>query len=245
MYVASTTLLSLNAFDTSSNTYAMAGVATTYYLVDAVADAACLAVPYDAGAPGGSCANPVYAGAFRLPEGRHSIGYFGVDKIGNYGGVGISSISVDGTPPQAGLALNGAPLADGATVTATAADVITLSAADRDEGGPVSGLATAYFLIDITPEECEYSDWSGGVSGAGSAGSCENPFYTGPVTLPEGEHIVYYLAEDNVGNRESRKNVVVSVETVDTKIKDAAKQAKDFYERATKVLKSIQPTGQP
>ena|GEM_PF-3862560 len=212
LYVSTFAALTINATDVSGNSFALAGVATTYYLVDTEPTPACLGTVYDPAAPGGTCANPVYAGEFSLPEGRHSIYAVGVDKLGNLGAISVSSVAVDGTAPEASLAINGAPVAAGATVYAYAGDLLTLSATDYASGGVASGvtsgLATTYFLIDISPEECEYSDWTGGVNGAGS---CENRFYTGPLTLPEGEHIVYYLSEDNVGNLARLNSVMVSV----------------------------------
>lgn len=211
LYVSTSTSLNLNSRDVSENSYALAGVATTYFLVDTEPTPACLGMVQSTAAPGGTCANLVYTGDFTLPEGRHSVYYVGADKIGNVGGSSISIVSVDGTAPEAGLAINGTPLAPGSTVEVMAGDLLTLSATDYASGGLASGLATTYFLVDITPEECEYSDWSGGVAGAGSAGSCENRFYTGPVALSEGEHAVHYIAEDNVGNSSEIKTVQIEV----------------------------------
>ncbi|MCM2267179.1 MAG: IPT/TIG domain-containing protein [Elusimicrobiales bacterium] len=208
LYISTSTPLNLNATDVSSNSFALAGVATTYYLVDTEPSPACLATAYDPAAPGGTCANPVYAGAFTLPEGRHSIYHLGVDNLGNVGAVGVSSVAVDGTPPGATLEINGTNVAAGATAYVPAGAVLTLSATDYFSGGLQSGLATTYFLVDITPEECEYSDWSGGVDGVGS---CENSFYSGPLTLPSGEHVVYYMAEDNVGNVEPLRQTTLLV----------------------------------
>ncbi|MDP2865091.1 MAG: hypothetical protein Q8O90_02495, partial [Elusimicrobiota bacterium] len=68
-YISSSSLVELAAEDRSSNTFALAGVASTYYLLDEEPTPACLGTAYNANATPGSCPNPLYNGPFRLNEG--------------------------------------------------------------------------------------------------------------------------------------------------------------------------------
>lgn len=203
VYVSSAAGISLYSTDTSSFTMALAGVASTYYLVDVSSTPECLATTYDPYAASGTCANPVYAGPFTVAEGLHSLYYNAVDNIGNYGVGGSSVVYSDGTAPWTELMLNSGVLSPDATVYAGISDVITMVSSDTISNGVASGLATSYFLIDVSPSACS-TQGGGGLSGIGS---CENPYYGGPLSLPAGEHVIYYLAADNVGNRESLKSV--------------------------------------
>ncbi|MHB0995280.1 MAG: chitobiase/beta-hexosaminidase C-terminal domain-containing protein, partial [Elusimicrobiales bacterium] len=208
VYLSSTTRIGFDAADVSTNAYVLAGMASTYFLLDAGPTPECLATPYNPLAAPGTCANHFYYETFSTTEGVHSLYYQGIDNAGNLGEPVIVTLRSDGTPPAAELALNGAPIIAGSTVYATAADTITLSAADVLSNGVASGLATTYFLIDISPEECDYLEWSGGLNGMGT---CENRYYGGPFSLPAGEHVLYFYGEDKVGNTEPLRTVYVMV----------------------------------
>ncbi|MHB0997228.1 MAG: fibronectin type III domain-containing protein, partial [Elusimicrobiales bacterium] len=208
VYLSSTTRIGFDAADVSTNAYVLAGMASTYFLLDAEPTPDCLATPYNPLATPGTCANHFYYEAFSATEGPHSLYYQGIDNAGNLGEPVIVTLRSDGTPPAAQLALNGAPITAGTTVYATAADTITLSAVDQLSNGVASGMATTYFLIDISPEECDYLEWSGGLNGMGT---CENRYYGGPFNLPAGEHVLYFYGEDKVGNTEPLRTVYVMV----------------------------------
>lgn len=191
IYISSSASVALDAEDRSSNTFALAGAASTYYQLDAE--------PVPA----------VYNGPFRLGEGEHSIHYYAVDKIDNLGESKTAQLRVDSTPPESMLLLNGQPIASGATVYATTADFTTLVATDTVSNGVYSGLTTTYFLVDVSPEDCKYAEWAGG--GINGIGSCENSFYAAPFSLPVGWHTIYYQSVDNVGNREVGKSAYITV----------------------------------
>ena len=202
VYVSSTAQLSLTSVDLSSNTDVLAGVASTYYLLGAEPTAECLSTAYNPAAAPGTCENPLYTGAFNVPEGVRSLYRWAVDEIGNVGPVVNMALHSDGTTPAATLAINGAPITAGATVYATTADTITLTAEDIMSNGLASGWATTYFLVDVSTDNCGFMDWFGGVN---DTGTCENPYYSGPFTLSPGEHFISIRAQDNVGNQEATK----------------------------------------
>ncbi len=191
VYISSSSPVELTAEDRSSNTFALAGAASTYYQLDA------------------EPAPKIYDGPFPLGEGAHAIHYYAIDKIDNLGETNFAQLRVDSTPPESALELNGLPIAPSATVYATTADFITLVATDTISNGVMSGLATTYFLVGVSPEDCEYSEWaSGGINGMGS---CENSFYSGPFNLPVGGYTIYYQSVDNVRNAETGKAIYIEV----------------------------------
>jgi len=215
VYVSSSASVTLSAKDTSASIYVLAGVASTYYLLDVEPTSGCLATAYNPGAAPGSCENPLYTGPFEIAEGTHSLSHWAVDNIGNIGLRETMGLRVDGTAPESVLEMNGTPITPGTTVYATTADTITLSGADIMSNGVISGLSTTYFLVDISTEECDYSDWDGGVNGMGT---CENQFYGGPFSLSEGDHVIYYLSQDNVGNLEPMETAYITVEAANSSL---------------------------
>jgi len=192
VYISSSSPVALDAEDRSSNTFALAGVASTYYQLDAEP------IPV------------VYNGPLLLNEGARSIYYYAVDKIDNIGEGKVAQLRVDSTPPASALKLNGLPIASGATVYANTADFITLVTTDAVSNGVSSGLTTTYFLVDVSPEDCE-SYWSSGSGGINGMGSCDNSFYAAPFNLPPGKHTIYYQSVDNVRNMEAGKSAFIEV----------------------------------
>ncbi|MFH1246580.1 MAG: hypothetical protein V1489_02280 [Candidatus Liptonbacteria bacterium] len=208
IYINSQDKVRIAAADVSSYDFALAGVATTYVLVDQRLADKCLNTPQSPAESFGSCANNVYTEPFTLKEGKHNLLAYAVDNIGNTGPSKTETIYSDGTPPQITLRINGRPVLPGTTVYADEKSEITMEALDPVLNGVSSGLATSKLLVDISEDECEYSEWSGGVNGQGS---CENPVYTGPFTLSEGEHPIYYYSIDNVGNKSEKGSFLVVV----------------------------------
>ncbi|PJA16177.1 MAG: hypothetical protein COX65_03065 [Elusimicrobia bacterium CG_4_10_14_0_2_um_filter_56_8] len=208
IYISSASPVALYSVDISSDFNALAGVASTYYLLDAQPTQECFVAAYNPEAAPGTCENHLYTGPFAVAEGIRSLYHLAVDKTGNAGYGTSVELRVDGTPPVSALEINGGMIAAGATIYAATTDVITLTATDTVSNGVASGLTTTYFLVDIMSEECNYMDWSGGINGMGT---CENRFYTGPFALPEGEHVIYSLSQDNAGNLEPVKAVYLVV----------------------------------
>lgn len=196
VYFSGRVPVSINAKDVGGHGV-MAGVATTYFLLDEPATAECLQEPYNQAASRGTCPNPVYREPILLPEGVHNLHYWAVDNAGNSGKIAGMEVFVDGTPPAAALRVNGKALLPGATGYAEPGNTISIVSADPLSSRVASGLKAVYMLIDISFEECSYSDYSGGIDGIGS---CENYTYSAPFQLPEGEHVIYYQTEDNLGN---------------------------------------------
>ena len=149
VYISSLTPVGLFATDISSNSHvfngaALAGVASTYYLIDKT-PADCQSAAYDPAAQPGTCENPVYSSPFLLPEGVHTVHYHAVDKLANFGDAGYKEFHVDGTAPEAAAGINDVPLAAGTTAYATDADTVTFAAADIISKGVASGLAISWW----------------------------------------------------------------------------------------------------
>jgi hypothetical protein len=206
LWVSTETYLDLTA-DDRSPVGDVSGVARTFTLVDAVPDAACLAEPHDPAAGPGTCANPYYGGVFPLKEGAHSLYYWSKDHWNNSEPVSTRTIYADGTPPAAWASVAGSTVADGGTAYLLATDPVTLGAVDPVSNGVASDLRGIFYLVDLTLDDCP----EGEPPFTGPPGTCENPRYEGPFTLPSGEHVVYYLAQDNVGNQSPVKSAKIDV----------------------------------
>jgi hypothetical protein len=191
------------------------GIRGTYYFLGRYPDFGCLRTAPDVASSTGTCANPRYAGPFTLSEGTHTVHYFSADNAGNYEEVRSTSVYVDGTPPAAEAFAAGSAVADGGTAYILATDSITLTAVDPVSNGVSSGQRDIYYLVDLTMDDCPEGEppFTGQGTGAfaGPPGTCSNPRYEGPFTLPVGEHVVYYLAQDNVGNQAPVKNARIEV----------------------------------
>lgn len=210
VYIASGTKVSLSASDWDDEY--KTGLLASYYFRDRHPDFVCLKTGRDITKPGGTCENPVYGGEFTLEEGTHTIYYQSADNAKNFEFVKSTEVYVDATAPNAELKINGVAQADGASAQAADGDSITISAEDIVSRELASGWTTTHMLINIAPEACENNGTGGGINGDGTGvGSCENPYYPGTFTLPEGSYTIYYAAMDNVGNMSELKRVNVAV----------------------------------
>lgn len=205
--ISTSTPIKINAYDMSVSSYAIAGVATTYYLIDKTPTDGCLSKRRDSNPV--SCADSIYTGPFTLTEGSHKAYAVSVDKSGNYGKGIYSRITVDGTKPITSIYAGETLLMSGATAYITATDSITITAQDPISKGVSSGIASTNLLIDISQEQCDYAEGLGGIN---CIGSCEFHNYTNPFTLPCGEHAIYYFSTDKVKNQETEKNVIIKVD---------------------------------
>jgi len=149
--VSSDTALALSATDPVSNGV-VSGSSATYYVVDANPfSPACAAVPLSTSAPNGTCANELYAGAFTLAVGTHTIYYFSEDAAGNQELVNVSSVTVpaDDLPPRTSF-IAGTPSFSSGTLYASDLTVFALSAVDDlatvGDGAGV-GVAQTYVAI--------------------------------------------------------------------------------------------------
>ncbi len=152
-----------------------------------------------------------YTAPFALSEGVHSLFYFSVDNALNYEFVKSATYYVDGTAPRTELLWN---LGDevvycGDTPCLGPSDELVLNAVDPVSGGVSSGVDFSALLIDVTPEEC------GGLEvldPQAPLGTCLNPVYTGPFSMPPGPHTLYYFSVDKTGNFELANSTSVFVD---------------------------------
>lgn len=183
LVVSSSTLFSLSAADPISNGVA-SGVGGIFYVVDAdPASPACAAVPADAGAASGTCANEVYAGPFVLSPGAHTIYYFAEDNVVNAEAENVLSVFVDTIAPLTVL------LVDGSTATVPGIVLVStdsLSLLSSDAG---SGVAQTLYSLDGAAEQVYASSF------AATAGS----------------HTLAYRSIDRVGNAEVGHQVALNV----------------------------------
>ncbi|MBI5624770.1 MAG: IPT/TIG domain-containing protein [Elusimicrobia bacterium] len=91
--------VTLEAVDAPSNG-AASGVKQTLFLVD-IDPESCTA-PEDPGYPAGTCENPVFAGAFALMPGTHTVSFASSDQVANEEQLKTSSVTVIAAPPTTG-----------------------------------------------------------------------------------------------------------------------------------------------
>lgn len=204
LYINPSQPIALDAVDLSSRPLILAGVASTYYLLDADPAEECLKTAPAHGTTKAACSPNLYSHPIKLPEGRHSLRFWAVDKAGNRGPEGVAKLRVDGCPPVSVLKINGATIQPGTTVQVKTTDIISFAAKDLPCKNIASGIASSYFLININEEECSSMKWIGGLDGIGS---CESRSYFKPFTLPYGYNVIYFYSKDNVGNKENLKTV--------------------------------------
>lgn len=204
LYINPSQPIALDAVDLSSRPLILAGVASTYYLLDADPAEECLKTAPAHGTRKATCSPNLYSHPIKLPEGRYSLRFWAIDKAGNKGPEGVAKLRVDGSPPVSVLRLNAAAIKPGTTVYARTTDMISFAARDLPANDMASGINSSSFLINISEEECDSHEWIGGLDGIGS---CENRSYSKPFTFPYGDNVIYFYSKDNVGNKENLKTV--------------------------------------
>lgn len=208
LYISSGTHITLTSSDWPES--GGSGVKGTYYYVDKYPDLSCLKSAVDVLAPQGDCRNSRYSVPFSLQEGTHTVYYFSADNARNYESIQSTAVFVDGTAPWVQLTVGTTTIDSGGTAYLTDTDSVTLTAADIPSKDIMSGLAAIHVFINVSPAECPSGH--GGINGLGS---CENPYYPGPFTLPAGEHALYYQSVDNVGNISGLKTASITVHSDD------------------------------
>ena len=164
----------------------------------------------------GTCENPAYIEPFRLSLGTHTVHYLSFDNVGNMESVKSAYMEMresDNAPPETFLIINGSTIPSGGLAYMTETDSVTVSAIDPDSTGIVSGVEDIFFLVDASPESCQVEP-----DFIGSAGTCRNPRYSVPFSLPIGTHTVHYSAVDNAGNMSPVKSVNIYVGTPRTAV---------------------------
>ena len=121
---------------------------------------------------------------FTVP-GIHTLSYYAKDKLENSGDVVTKTIIVDATAPNTNIGFDGEMLEKDNAVVITPNTKIVLTSSDD------CGVKEIYYIIDGNTMK-----------------------YSSPFTLPAGEHVIEYYAEDNLGNVETARYSTVVVDDV-------------------------------
>ncbi|MBI2787281.1 MAG: fibronectin type III domain-containing protein [Elusimicrobia bacterium] len=194
--ITSTATITLSADDAPSAGVA-SGVRSILYVIDADPfSPPCESVPLSTSAPNGTCANKLYAGAFTLSAGTHTVYFRAEDNVANLGELHSSSFTVsappDALPPRTTLIV-GAPQLSTSTVYISSVTPLSLTASDdhvaADDG--LGSVSQTFIAID----------------------SASFSAYAGTFTVVEqGTHTIQFYSMDAAGNTEA---VHVSTLTVD------------------------------
>lgn len=139
---------------------------------------------------------------FPLSEGMHILRFRSKDYAGNVEADQEQTILVDATPPIPSARCEGdCSPAVGNEMRLGPRGRLVLSQTDPTVSGVASGPARIVLLIDRSPGECGFSLEYPPESEPGQpSGTCANPYYSGPVTLPRGRHNFSFASVDQVGN---------------------------------------------
>lgn len=132
----------------------------------------------------------VYTVALTFPEGRHTVQFRSVDRVGNSEAAQTLALRSDATPPQTAFSPSAAFYSDGGRDYAPAQFTYTLPAADPLTSDVASGVAETTFAVDAAPREA----------------------YTGAFSLTEGIRTVLFASKDNVSNLEGNRTATVHVD---------------------------------
>ncbi len=137
------------------------------------------------------------SGSFTLSvEGERALSFYSVDASSNVEAPQIRQFFVDRSAPVTQILQNGS--------------TFTLIASDPQVSGAASGVERIRYLLDYSnPAVCNNIP----ENLAFPPGTCENPWYAGPFSLPSGQRNVHFQAFDLLGNAEILKSTVVTVST--------------------------------
>ncbi|MFA6579812.1 MAG: hypothetical protein WCU88_12150 [Elusimicrobiota bacterium] len=120
-------------------------------------------------------------------DGPHSISFFSVDTTGNIEPTNTRSLTVDTTPPNTQLLVNGQTVG-ASTLVLISTDTLALAANDAG-----AGVAATLFALD---------------------GAAPAPFGTA-FSLTQGTHTLAFHSRDNLGNQEQDHSVAITVLSLD------------------------------
>jgi sugar lactone lactonase YvrE len=132
----------------------------------------------------------IYGASLTFTEGRHSLVYRAIDRVGNVSAPRTLSVQSDATPPVTGLAPSGSFYSSSGQDYAPAGFAYALVSTDAVVNGVASGVALTRYALD---------------GGAFQA-------YASTFTLAEGVRTVAFLSADRVGNAELTKSATVFVD---------------------------------
>ncbi|TPW18357.1 MAG: hypothetical protein FD129_3 [bacterium] len=134
-----------------------------------------------------------YAAALTFPEGRHTVQFRALDRVGNVEAAQTLALRSDASAPLTSLDIQGGRQAVGANATTFYA-----SSATR------YGLLAADPVVADVASGVEFTRWQ---DNGGALMS-----YSGPIAFPEGVHLLTYASEDRVDNVETQKAVTALVD---------------------------------
>ncbi len=132
----------------------------------------------------------VYTATLTFAEGRHTVQYRAVDRVGNVEATRVLKLLSDNTPPVTAFQTSGAYYAAGGRNYAPLSFVYALPAQDPVVNGVASGVATTLYRVDAS----------------------SFTRYVSTFTLSEGVRQVAFQSTDNVGNSELLKSATVYVD---------------------------------
>lgn len=192
---SATSAIQLSASDPLSNGTASGVFEIRYLTVDPLL---CAGIPEDSEAAPGTCANPVYAGPFKLPPGLHDISFWSVDRVANSEAVHNLSFQTldpdDQQPPRTTLVAIGPSRAAAGVLYGTDRTSFTLVAVDDlTTIGDGAGLPVAATLIQLATAPLN--------------------FYGGPFMLAsEGAYNVSFYSQDAAGHAEVAHSSTIAVD---------------------------------
>ncbi|MFH2084841.1 MAG: fibronectin type III domain-containing protein [Candidatus Omnitrophota bacterium] len=138
-----------------------------------------------------------YSELFTLIEGIRLVEYRSIDNVNNTEQIKSITLYVDETIPGSNLVVSQPQYQDGANLYVTPATPYALTTID-----PVAAEVAAG--VDSTEYKVDGGEWAKKVAPVTN--------YQLPVTLTEGERVIYYRGTDNVENRETDKSLTVFVD---------------------------------
>jgi hypothetical protein len=131
-----------------------------------------------------------YSGALTFPEGRHTVQFRAIDRVGNSETAQTLTLRSDHSAPQTSLAVQGgtqAPGPDASSLYASSGTQVVLTATDPTVADVASGL-----------DFIRWQDNEGPLS-----------TYFAPLTLSEGAHLLAYQSQDRVENLEVLRSTTI------------------------------------
>jgi hypothetical protein len=148
--------------------------------------------------------------AFMLAEGTHTLIYSSIDTAGNVEQPKAVSIAVDGTAPVTTSVFSQVISSSPGSFVLPSGSVLNLLSTDPVSHGVMSGVSSTRFFVDVDTATC-VGGLYGPFNGNQQAGTCANPFWSGPMSLTPGVHTLAFGSIDRAGNREAPNLLTVAV----------------------------------
>ncbi|MFA6480857.1 MAG: IPT/TIG domain-containing protein, partial [Victivallaceae bacterium] len=197
--------IGIYSFDPAQNGVNGGGVKATYFGVDVSSNSQASALN------GEFSPFIIYTSTFNLMEGSHTVVYFAVDNAGNIELPKQTTVYIDYSSPDTFPEPGEDQFMNSEDVLYTGGlGPVAFNASDPEYEGAVSGIKHINILLDLNRDDCP----PGVPYDTGRPfGTCLNPVYNAPFTVPGGAHTAHYWAEDNVGNIEDEWLQEIFVDT--------------------------------